>query len=70
MQDFNKKLRERWQDKRKKASNWKSLIIKILILVAIIYVVNHISKSKNIDWSTLSNKADSVQTAPDTLKEQ
>lgn len=70
MKDFNRKLRERWQEKRKKASNWKSLVIKILILVAIIYVVNHITRSKNIDWSTLSNRPETTQTAPDTVKGQ
>jgi len=62
MPDFNKKLRERWQQKRSKASNWTSLLVKILILVAIVFVIQRLTKSKNIDWSSIKTKPDSVQT--------
>jgi uncharacterized membrane protein SpoIIM required for sporulation len=62
MNEFNKKIRERWQQKRSKAMNWTSLLIKILILVAILFVINKLSKSSNIDWSKVKAKQDTVQT--------
>jgi uncharacterized membrane protein SpoIIM required for sporulation len=62
MNEFNKKIRERWQQKRSKAMNWTSLLIKILILVAILFVINKLSKSSNIDWSKVKARQDTVQT--------
>jgi len=66
MEDFNKKLKERWQTKRKKAFNWTSLIIKVMILVAILYTINRLSKSDNIQWTSSSATQDTVQV--DSLK--
>lgn len=62
MEGFNKKLRERWQQKRNKASNWTGLLIKILILVAIGFAIQRLTKSKNIDWSSIKTKPETVQT--------
>ena len=68
MEEFNKKLRERWQQKRKKASNWTGLLIKVLILFALLSIISHISKSKNIDWSRIKTKPDTIQAVPDSIK--
>jgi len=62
VEGFNKKLRERWQQKRNKASNWTGLLIKILILVAIVFAIQRLTKSKNIDWSSIKTKPETVQT--------
>jgi hypothetical protein len=66
MEDFNKKLKERWHQKKSKAFNWTSLLIKIFILIAILYAINRLSQSDNINWSNQSVKPDTVQT--DTLR--
>lgn len=66
MNEFNKRIRERWEQKRKKASNWTGLLIKILIIIAIIYAMQRLSKSNNIEWSNVKTQSDSVQT--DTLR--
>jgi len=68
MEDFNKKLKDRWQHKRNKAFNWTSLIIKVLILVAILFAINRLSKSNNIEWSKTQSQQDTVQVAPDSIK--
>ncbi len=70
MEEFNKKLKERWQQKRNKARNWTGLLIKIAILVAILYAIQRISTSKNINWSVIKTKPDTVQIAPDSVKGQ
>jgi hypothetical protein len=70
MKDLNDKLRERWQQKRSKARNWTGLLIKILILAAILYVIQRLATSKNIDWSNIKTKPDTVQTIPDSVKGQ
>jgi cytoskeletal protein RodZ len=40
MEDLNEKMRERWQDRRKKGSNWPKLIVMILVLIAILIAMN------------------------------
>lgn len=64
MNDFNKELRERWKQKKKKAGNWTSLMVKVFILLAILYFVGKFTTSKNIDWSKIKNKPDTMQVAP------
>jgi len=64
MEDFNKKLKDRWQQKRSKAMNWTSLLIKIIILVALVFTIQKLTKSKNIDWSKINAKPDTVQVQP------
>jgi hypothetical protein len=70
MEDFNKRLRERWQQRRSKAGNWTGLLIKILILVAIVFTIQRLTRSRNIDWSGIKTTPDTVQTAPDTTRGQ
>lgn len=70
MDNFNQKLKDRWQQKRKKASSWTGLLIKVLILVALVFVIRKLSKSDNIDWSKIKTRPDSVQVTPDTVKGQ
>jgi hypothetical protein len=64
MSDFNKEIKDRWHQKRKKASNWTSLGVKVFLLIALIYIVSKISTSKSIDWSMLKNKPDSALVTP------
>jgi hypothetical protein len=68
MKDFNDKLKERWEQKRSKAKSWTGLLIKIAILAVILYAVHKLSTSKNIDWSVIKSKPDTVQVAPDSIK--
>jgi len=68
MKNFNEKIRERWQQKRSKALNWTGLLIKLAILIALVFVINKLTKSKNIDWSKIKTKADTVQTTPDSIR--
>ncbi|MFB3844858.1 MAG: hypothetical protein ACE14O_03790 [Candidatus Cloacimonadaceae bacterium] len=62
MNDWNDKLRERWQEKRKKSSNWTSLIIKVVVLLLILYAIAKIGTGSSLDWSKFSPQADSVRT--------
>ncbi len=48
MDDFNDKMNDRWKEKRKKAYNWPRLIIMILALIAILYIMNHLGNTKNV----------------------
>ncbi len=66
MEEFNKKLRERWQQKRKKAMNWTSLLVKVVILIIIILIIQSVVTNKNIDWSKFKSGRGAAQTAPDT----
>jgi len=68
MDNFNQKLKDRWQQKRKKASSWTGLLIKVLILVALVFVIRKLSKSDNIDWSKIKTRPDSEQVNPDTTR--
>ncbi|MDP2173851.1 MAG: hypothetical protein Q8M98_01275 [Candidatus Cloacimonadaceae bacterium] len=45
MNDMNDKIRERWQERRKKGYNWSRLIIMLAILVAIMFAINRLSKT-------------------------
>jgi len=65
LKDLNDKLRKRWQQKRSKALNWTGLLIKLAILIALFLVISQLTKSKNIDWSKLKGKPDSVQVTPE-----
>jgi len=45
MDELNEKMRDRWQDRRKKGSNWPKLIVMVLILVAILVAMNMLNKA-------------------------
>lgn len=64
MRDINDKLRERWQDRRKKSFNWTKILIMVGALVAIIVVMTKLSTMENIDMnnSSAAVPVDSVQT--------
>ena len=42
MKDINDKLRERWQDRRKKSFNWTKILIMLAALIAILYVMSQL----------------------------
>jgi hypothetical protein len=44
MKDFNDKLRERWQDKRKKSFNWTKVILMMAALIAIVFVMTRLTR--------------------------
>jgi hypothetical protein len=66
MKDLNEKLRQRWQEKRSKASNWRGLLIKVILFIALLYAVSKFNTSKNIVWSGKAPVADSVQSPAPT----
>jgi hypothetical protein len=70
MNNLKEKLQERWQDKRKKSSNWTSLLIKVIILIVIIIAIARISTNSSLDWSKFKTKTDTLQTVSDSLKGQ
>ncbi len=45
MSDMNDRLRDRWNERRKKAYNWKKLIILALILVALLVLMHRLNKA-------------------------
>jgi hypothetical protein len=72
MNDFDDKMKERWQQHRKKAYNWPKLLLMVLAVVAIFYVMNRspqvgelvnkqgVSVSDSMNAGT--NQADTLQT--------
>ncbi len=62
MQD---RMKERWQEKRKKSYNWPKLIIMILALVAIFYAMNRLGDTSNVISTPAASVVDSL--AGDTL---
>ena len=46
MTDMQDKYRERWNDRRKRAYNWKKLIIMCLLLAAILIAINRMNDIK------------------------
>jgi flagellar basal body-associated protein FliL len=72
MTDMNDRLRERWNDRRKKGTNWTKLIIMVLILVAILVAMNWLGREAQEQTNPKTETSDSVSvTAPvDTLAAQ
>jgi hypothetical protein len=64
MNDLQKKLQDRWRDRRSKKANWTKLITMVAILAILLYVVNRLNNSNNIDWKGSSTKPDTVQVTP------
>lgn len=54
MRDINDKLRERWQDRRKKSFNWTKILIMFGALVAIIVIMSKLGTMDNIDMKNSS----------------
>lgn len=67
MEDMNDRMRDRWQDRRKKGSNWPKLIGMVLLLVAILVAMNLLNKasqkSTNAVETTNITEQDSTQNA-------
>lgn len=66
MNDFNDKLRERWQDKRKKSFNWTKVILMMAALIAIVFVMTRLNQVDNINWQNSAPQADTTQTPGQT----
>ncbi len=66
MDDFNDKMKERWQNKRKKAYNWPKLILMVLALIVILYLMNHLGNTKNVVTNPAASVTDTLQA--DTLQ--
>lgn len=66
MTDMNEKLRERWNDRRKKGTNWTKLIIMVLILVALLLAMHWLGKAGQIQSDNRVETIDSsaVQVIP------
>jgi flagellar basal body-associated protein FliL len=65
MTDMNDRLRERWNDRRKKGTNWTKLIIMVLILVAILVAMNWLGREAQEQENPKAETTDSVTvTAP------
>jgi len=65
MGDLQDKMKERWQEKRKKSYNWPKLIIMILAVVAIFYAMNRLSNTSNVVSTPAATVVDSL--AADTM---
>jgi len=63
MKDFHERWKQRIEERRSKGANWRSLLIKIAILIVIVYVVSRLSTDRSIDWSWMNQKpaADTLQ---------
>lgn len=48
MNDMNDKIRERWQDRRRKGYNWTKLLVMLAVLVAIIFAMNRLNKTATV----------------------
>lgn len=60
MKDMNDKLRERWQDRRKKSFNWTKILIMLAALIAILYVMSQLGNMDNIKWQNSSDNPAAV----------
>lgn len=63
MKDVNDKLRERWQERRKKSFNWTKILIMLGALIAILVVMSKLNTVDSIDWqnSGAATSVDSVR---------
>lgn len=44
MDDMQERMKERWEERRKKGQNWPRLVIMLIILIALIVAMNMLSK--------------------------
>ena len=69
MNDMQDKMRERWQEKKKKAYNWPKVIIMLLALAAIFFVMGRLDKASqktNVPSATITDtlSTDTLHTEP------
>ena len=48
MDDMQDKMKERWQDRRKKSYNWRKLAIMLIAVVAIFWTMNRLQNKGSI----------------------
>jgi ABC-type nitrate/sulfonate/bicarbonate transport system permease component len=60
MQDFEDRMKERWQQRRKKAYNWQKLLLMALVLVAIWYTMARLQNADNIVSTPSASSVDSL----------
>ncbi|GAB1467527.1 hypothetical protein MASR2M64_02000 [Candidatus Cloacimonadota bacterium] len=60
MDDFEDKLKERWQQRRKKAYNWPRLLLMILVVVAIFYAMARMQNAGSIVSKPSASVVDSL----------
>lgn len=48
MDDFEDRIKERWNQRRKKAYNWQKLLLMVLVVVAIFYTMGRLQDAGNI----------------------
>lgn len=65
MNDLHEKMRERWQDKKKKAYNWPKVIIMLAALAAIFYAMGRLDTASRKSVAPSATITDTLAT--DTL---
>jgi len=61
MDDLNDKIKERWQQRRKKSYNWTKLVIMFVVLVAILWAIGKMNNSVDkINWATTPERVQPV----------
>ncbi|MDD2228011.1 MAG: hypothetical protein PHY48_01205 [Candidatus Cloacimonetes bacterium] len=60
MEDFEDKMKERWQQRRKKAYNWQRLLLMILVVVAIFYTMARLQNTGNIVTKPAASVVDTL----------
>lgn len=63
MDEMNDKLKERWQQRRKKSHNWTKLIIMVAALVGILWAMGEMQKSTDkLNWTSTPEIVDTLST--------
>ncbi len=73
MSDLNDKMKERWNQRRKKSYNWVKLLIMVCVLVAILWLMGEMERSRErIRMDSTPETVDSVHvgTNEDIMPEQ
>ncbi len=60
MQDFEDRMKERWSQRRKKAYNWKKLLLMGLVLVALWYTMSRLQNAGNVFTTPSATTVDSL----------
>ncbi|MDZ4121002.1 MAG: hypothetical protein U1C33_01180 [Candidatus Cloacimonadaceae bacterium] len=59
MDDLNDKMKERWENRRKKSYNWTKLLIMLGALVAILWGMTQLNKtSDKVNWTDSAEKVE------------
>lgn len=66
MDDMNDRIKERWEQRRKKGNNWPRLIIMTLILVALLVTMARMNQCSQAVTPSQAEFIDSTATVPDS----